>query len=205
MIKIDTIGYGSVEIVEDEAFVILNATPIIGYDFKHYLIDGNEIKANPYSFDKVENLTGEAVFYQSINSLLKNCIQGIDITGLIPSVLRRRKVLYGADLDDLDEKDVELCTADIYYDSTNIPSSRQMHKDADGGYSHDEGGFTMDASTKNSLVAKALAIYTKYEDERAKEVQIANENKKVIVEYNSSKAPVQAPERKPVKVTINLL
>ncbi|MEG0107810.1 MAG: hypothetical protein RR705_03030, partial [Lachnospiraceae bacterium] len=106
------------------------------------MINGNEVKANPYSIDKVGDIIGTAVFYQSINSLLKNCVIGIDITGLIPSVLRRRKVLYGADLDVLNERDVELCTADIYYDSTNIPSSKQMHKDADGGWSHDEGGFS---------------------------------------------------------------
>lgn len=205
MIKIDTIGNGMVEIVEDETSTTLTATPIKGYDFKHYVIGGNEVKANPYSFDASGIVSGQAVFYQSINSLLANCVQGIDITGLIPSVLRRRKVEYGADLDDLDEKDVELCTADIYYDSTNIPSSKRQNKDADGGWSHDEGGFSMDASTKNSLVAKALAIYTKYNDDRAVEVQTANENKKIIVEYNSSKSPAKPPERKPVNVKINLL
>lgn len=195
MIKIGVIGNGSVEVTENENSVTLTATPVKGYEFKHYLIGSEEIKENPYSVDNTAEIVGDAVFYQSINSLLKNCIQGIDVSGLIPGILMSREVEYGADLKDLDKRTIDLCRADIYYESTNIPSSRQMHRDADGGWSHDEGGFTMDSFTKNSLIAQALAIYTKYEDDRAEEVKQVNENKRVIVEYNSSKAPEKAPEK----------
>lgn len=195
MIKIGVIGNGSVEVAENENSATLTATPVKGYEFKHYLIDGDEIKENPYSVDNTAEVVGYAVFYQSINSLLNNCIQGIDVSGLIPGILMNREVEYGADLKDLDKRTIDLCRADIYYESTNIPSSRQMYKDADGGWSHDEGGFTMDSFTKNSLIAQALAIYTKYEDDRAEEVKQVNENKRVIVEYNSSKAPEKAPEK----------
>lgn len=205
MIKIDTIGYGSVEIIEDENFVIFNAKPIKGCDFKGFFINGITTKDNPYSMEKTGDITGTATFYQSINSYLENSVQEIDVSGLIPGILMFREVEYGTDVKELDKKDVELCKADVYYECTNIPSSRQRGKDADGEWSHDEGGFSMDSFTKNSLIAQALAIYTKYEDERAKEVQQVNENKRVIVEYLSSKPGAAAPERNPVKVTINLL
>ena len=198
MVKIGVIGNGSVDVAENENSVTITATPVKGYEFKHYLIGGEEIKENPYSVNNTTEVIGDAIFYQSINSFLNNCIQGIDVSGLIPGILMSREVEYGADLKDLDKKTIDLCRADIYYESTNIPSSRQMHRDADGGWSHDEGGFTMDSFTKNSLIAQALAIYTKYDDERAEEVRQVNENKRVIVEYNSSKAPEKAPEKQEI-------
>lgn len=206
MIKIGIIGNGSVEVAENENSVTLTATPVKGYEFKHYLIGGEEIKENPYSVDNTTGVVGNAVFYQSINSFLNNCIQGIDVSGLIPGILMSREVEYGADLKDLDKQTIDLCRADIYYESTNIPSSRQMHKDADGGWSHDEGSFSMDSYTKNSLIAQALAIYNKYEDDRAEEVKQVNENKRTIVEYLSSKPGAAAPQKAEVNAEfLNLI
>ena len=195
MVKIDTIGYGSVEIIEDENFVILNAKPVKGCDFKYFEINGEKIKENPYSFDKTGDIVGSAVFYQSINSYLENSVQEIDVSGLIPGILLFREVEYGADIAELKKEVVDLCRADVFYECTNIPSSRQKHRDSDGGWSHDEGSSSMDSYTKNSLIAQALAIYNKYEDDRAEEVKEVNENKRTIVEYLSSKPGAAAPEK----------
>lgn len=195
MIKIDTIGYGSVKIDEDENSFTITAEPVKGCDFKEFSINGITTKENPYSFEKTGDVTGAATFYQSINSYLENSVQQIDVSGLIPGILLFRNVEYGADIKELDWKDVELCKADVFYECTNIPSSRQLKKGSDSGYSEDEGGFSMDSFTKNSLIAQALAIYTKYEDERADEVQQVNMNKRTIVEYLSSKPGAAAPEK----------
>lgn len=195
MTKIGVIGNGSVEVTEDENFVTLTATPVKGCDLKEFSINGIITKDNPYSMEKTRDITGTATFYQSINSYLENSVPEIDVSGLIPGILMFRDVEYGADMKGLDKKDVELCKADVFYECTNIPSSRQKRKDADGGWSHDGGGWSVDSFTKNSLIAQALAIYTKYEDERAEEVQRVNENKRVIVEYLSSKPGAAAPEK----------
>lgn len=181
MIKIDTIGYGSVEIVEDETFVIFNATPIKGCDFKEFSINGITTKDNPYSIEKSGDITGTATFYQSINSYLQNIVLEIDVSRLIPGILMFRDIEYGTDVKELDKRDIELCKADVFYECTSIPSSRQQERDADGGWKHDKGGFSMNDFTKKSLITRALTIYTKYGDERAKE--IAPERTEINAEF----------------------
>lgn len=198
----DIVGNGSVEVTEDETSVMLDAQPVKGYDFKHFVIGGKEITRNPYMLDKPSgDLEVQAVFYESINSYLQGCAP-FDITGFIPGVLRGRGVKYKEDLNNMDEQMIELCEADLYMRMTKIPSSRQHERDSDGGWSHDGGSITISDSYRNMLTADALTIYTKYEDEKALEVQASNEHKKTIVEYNYSRPE---PTREPIKVKINLL
>lgn len=199
---IDIVGNGNVEITEDETSVLLDAEPVKGYDFKHYLIEGKEISKNPYMLEKsARDITIQAIFYESINSHLQGCAP-FDITGFIPGVLRGRAVAYKEDLDNMDDQLIELCEADLYMRMTKIPSSRQHESDSDGGWSHNGGSITISDSYRMMLTADALAIYNKYEDERAQEVQASNENKKTIVEYTSSR---KEAEKQPIKVIINLL
>lgn len=198
----DIVGNGNVEVTEDETSVMLDAQPIKGYDFKHFVIAGKEITQNPYLLAKSSgDLNVQAVFYESINSHLQGCAP-FDISGFIPGVLRGRGVSYKEDLNNMDDQMIELCEADLYMRMTKIPSSRQHERDSDGGWSHDGGSITISDSYRNMLTADALTIYNKYEDEKAKEVQASNEHKKTIVEYTSSRTE---PEKKPIKVIINLL
>lgn len=198
----DIVGNGNVEITEDESSVMLDAQPVKGYDFKHFVIEGKEITRNPYLLVKPSgDLTVQAVFYESINSYLQGCAP-FDITGFIPGVLRGRGVPYKEDLNDMESSTIELCEADLYLRMTKIPSSRQHERDADGGWSHDGGSITISDAYRNMLTADALTIYNKYEDEKAKEVQASNEHKRTIVEYTSSRSE---PTKAPIKVTINLL
>lgn len=198
----DIIGNGNVEIVEDETSAILNAVPVLGYDFKHFVIEGKEITQNPYLISQpTEDLTVQAVFYESINSYLQGCAP-FDISGFIPGVLRGRDVSYKEDLNNMEAQTIELCEADLYIRMTKIPSSRQHESDSDNGWSHNGGSITISDSYRTMLTADALAIYNKYEDEKAKEVQASNENKKTIVEYTTSRAEAT---KQPIKVIINLL
>lgn len=198
----DIIGNGDVEITENETSVMLDAQPIKGYDFKHFVIAGKEISRNPYSFPKPsEELKVQAVFYESINSYLQGCAP-FDISNFIPGVLRGREVPYKEDLNHMEVSLIELCEADLYLRMTKIPSSRQHERDSDGGWSHDGGSITISDNYRNMLTADALTIYNKYEDEKAKEVEASNENKKTIVEYSYSRPEAT---KQPIKVTINLL
>lgn len=184
----DIIGNGHVEVTEDETSVMLDAQPIKGYDFKHFVIEGKEIPRNPYLLDKSSgNLNVQAVFYESINSYLQGCAS-FDISIFIPKVLRGRKVQFKEDLDHMDERTIFLCEADLYMEMRKLPSTRQHERDSDGGWSHDGGSITISNSYRKILMADALTIYQKYGDERANEVITSNENAK-----------------EPIKVTINLL
>lgn len=201
-IIIDIVGNGNVEVTETEESVILNADPVSGYDFKNYVIDGKEITTRQYIFPKPSgDLVIPAVFYESINSYLQGCAP-FDISNFIPGVLRGRGVSYKEDLNNLDDRIIQLCEADLYLRMTKIPSSRQHESDSDGGWSHNGGSITISDSYRNMLTADALTIYNKYEDEKAKEVQASNEHKRTIVEYSYSRPEAT---KQPVKVRINLL
>lgn len=177
----DIVGNGKVEVIEDEASIILDAQPVKGYDFKHYVIEGKEISQNPYLLEKSSgDITVQAVFYESINSYLQGCAP-FDITGFIPGILRFRKVKYGEDLDHMKDQLIELCEADLYMRMTKLPSSRQHESDSDGGWSHNGGSITISDSYRKMLLSNALSIYKKYGDEKTQEVEDVKQPINVII------------------------
>lgn len=178
----DIIGNGNVEITEDETSVMLDAQPIKGYDFKYFVIEGKEITLNPYLLKKTSgDLNVQVVFYESINTYLQGCAP-FDVSSFIPVVLRGRNVSYKEDLESMELRIIDLCEADLYMRiATQQPSSKQYEKDSDGGWSHSGGSITMSDSYRKTLIAHASAIYNKYGDEKASEIQDLSHPVKVII------------------------
>jgi len=86
----------------------------------------------------------------------------VEVSQINP-ILFDRKVESGALVRDLSVKERELCTADLFmlwYSSS--PSTSGSVKDADGNWSHEEGGSTYSRADKQHLYAEAQRIYKKY-------------------------------------------
>lgn len=201
-VSVIVIGNGRVDVTEDEESVRLTAEPVDGFDFKHYILNGEEIPQREYIFPEPSgDVSVSAVFYESVNSYLQGCAP-FDISGFIPGVLRGRGISYREDISVLDDRTLELCEADLYLRMARLPSSIHHEKDADDGWSHDGGSIAISDNYRSMLTADALTIYNKYDDPKAKEVQAATLNKKTIVEYNYSRPEMTRP---PIKVTVNRL
>lgn len=87
----------------------------------------------------------------------------IDITeGCIDNILFERGIEADAVLEDTTKKQRDLCKADLYIWCALTPSISGTVKDADGGWSHSEGGTQMTLSDKRILRKMALRLYRKY-------------------------------------------
>lgn len=65
----------------------------------------------------------------------------------------------------MEEKDKDLLTADIYMWCASTPSKVSDTKDADGGWSHTEGGWETSAYDKRQLREMANALYAKWDED----------------------------------------
>lgn len=94
---------------------------------------------------------------------------GFDVEdSAIISILADRKIELGALVTDLTTKQKRLCTADLYMWCASTPSKRGSVKDADGNWSHEDGGTESSAFDKRNLRAMAKDIYKVYGEYVAK-------------------------------------
>lgn len=63
---------------------------------------------------------------------------------------------------DVSKKERDLCKADMWMWCADAPSVQGSTSDADGGWSHKEGGMQMTKSERASLRHRAREIYKKY-------------------------------------------
>lgn len=87
----------------------------------------------------------------------------LDITeGAVNDILFERGIEPGTTLDETTKKQRDLCKADLYMWCSLQPSITPSVKDADGGWSHSEGGQHMTVGDKTALRNAALRIYRLY-------------------------------------------
>lgn len=145
----DKLGDGKVQ---------LNAVPLDGYTFKHFIIDGEIIVQNPHVTDG----KWEAVFCVTMRDYLMN-VAAVNLkdTHLIPISINR-----GFSLDD-DVLDVsikmrELATADLYLLVANSPSNYGGKEESDFYWKHKESSYSMSAFDKKMFLKQANDIYLKH-------------------------------------------
>lgn len=93
---------------------------------------------------------------------LAGCV-GIDITeDAVNVILYDRDIEPDATLEETTKKQRELCKADLFMWCSTLPSTTGSVKDADGGWSHQEGGQRLTAEDKEAFRKAAVAIYRKY-------------------------------------------
>lgn len=79
------------------------------------------------------------------------------------SILFKRKIAAGAMASTLTEKQLDLCTADLYlWCAATTPSTQNNTEDSDGGWKHIEGGWQTSAFDKRELRAMAKELYEKW-------------------------------------------
>lgn len=59
------------------------------------------------------------------------------------TILVRRRLDGQTPADELDERDLDLAEAEVYYALSNLPVGGTTVKDVDGSWSHSEGGWTV--------------------------------------------------------------
>lgn len=98
----------------------------------------------------------------TIEEYLKGKV-GFDVNdNAIASILVDREVAAGTDVTELDKRTKDLCRADLYMWCASTPSKTGSVKDADGVWSHQEGGSESSAFDKRTLRQMANDIYGIY-------------------------------------------
>lgn len=206
-ISIDILnGNGNVEgmgTYESGTPVSIIITPSPGFDVKHVTIkDGDK---EPVQVEKsaminldddgsmgfdittgAEDMIVGVYFYVSIESYLQTKTS-IDVSRFLQGIRTDRNIEYGADVDSIGDIDKKLCEADLYMCLSSLPTTRTAAKDADGGWSHQGEGITVSLSDKQGFIARAMAVYKKYDPEKYEEVEQSMQYKKTIVEYSYSR------------------
>lgn len=105
----------------------------------------------------------------------------MDITeGCVNDILFERGIEPGTSLDETSKKQRDLCKADLYMWCSLQPSISARVSDADGGWSHSEGGQHMTAGDKNALRAQAMRIYRLYGECRGSGIRVVNHGMRVM-------------------------
>lgn len=61
----------------------------------------------------------------------------------LQTILRKRNLAPNIPLEYLEQKDMDLAEAEVYYQLCNLPVGGSTIKDVDGSWSHTEGGWTI--------------------------------------------------------------
>lgn len=111
-----------------------------------------------------EATTYEDVSKITIEEYLRN-VTAYDIPdGTIANILLRRGANWGTLVADMSDKDVDLCTADLYMWAASTPSSKNDTEDASGNWKHKEGGWQTSAYDKRQLRQMAQELYSKWDE-----------------------------------------
>lgn len=88
------------------------------------------------------------------------------------SILFKRKVAEGADVDTLEERDLDLCLAEVYMWCASTPSSKNNTEDSDGSWKHTEGGWQTSAYDKRQMRTMALDLFKKWGESLSSESKV---------------------------------
>lgn len=82
----------------------------------------------------------------------------------IRAILYRRGLTPTASTDSLDERMLDLCTADLYMWCATTPSTKNKTEESDGQWKSVNGGWSTSAYDKRQLRAAAEVLYAKWEE-----------------------------------------
>lgn len=78
------------------------------------------------------------------------------------TILMKRGVLVGSYVADVDDKDKDLCLADLYMFASTLPLVKNNTEDSDGGWKHTEGGYQYSVTDRRSFRSMARTLYAKW-------------------------------------------
>lgn len=77
-------------------------------------------------------------------------------------VLAKRKLKADTQIYDLEERDLDLAEAEVYYSLSNLPVGGATTKDVDGSWSHSEGGWTVSGENIREWYRKYVSLREKW-------------------------------------------
>lgn len=77
-------------------------------------------------------------------------------------VLAKRKLKGDTPIEELDERDLDLAEAEVYYQLCNLPVGGSTTKDVDGSWSHTEGGWTVSGANLAEWWKKYVSLRQKW-------------------------------------------
>jgi len=80
-------------------------------------------------------------------------------------VLVRRRIEEGTEVANLSEEDLDLAEGMAYYWLSNLPTSAGTSKDADGDWSHSEGGWQISAENVAEWKRRCKMLYLRWNQE----------------------------------------
>ena len=80
----------------------------------------------------------------------------------LSAILFKRNVIAGFDVGDLEERDRDLCLAEVYMWCATTPSAKNNTEDADGNWKHVEGGWQTSAYDERQMRAMAKELFDKW-------------------------------------------
>lgn len=83
----------------------------------------------------------------------------------ILTILTKRQIEEQTKVSCLDERQLDLATADLYMYCASAPSSKGATNDSHGSWKHQEGGYECSVSDKRNLRKMAYALYSKWGEE----------------------------------------
>ena len=78
------------------------------------------------------------------------------------SILMKRGVAPQSDYYDVEERDRDLCLADLYVFNSTLPLVKNNTEDSDGGWKHTEGGYQYSVTDRRTFRSMARALYAKW-------------------------------------------
>ena len=96
-------------------------------------------------------------YLQDISPLLEE--------GVLRVILAKRRLAAELPIDDLEERDIELAEAEVYYHLSNLPVGGATTKEVDGSWSHTSGGWTVSGANIAEWYRKYAALREKWGEE----------------------------------------
>lgn len=85
--------------------------------------------------------------------------------GVLRVILAKRRLSPEMPLDDLDERELDLAEAEVYYHLSNLPVGGATTKEVDGSWSHTDGGWTVSGANIAEWYRKYAALREKWGEE----------------------------------------
>lgn len=98
----------------------------------------------------------------TIKDYLANIVNFDIPSEALDAILAKRGVYGEVPFADLELRDTELCTADLYIWICTSPTKYGGVSDSDNGWSHKDSGYTLSSADKKRLIGLANDIYDKY-------------------------------------------
>jgi len=85
--------------------------------------------------------------------------------GVLRVILAKRRLSPEMPLDDLDERELDLAEAEVYFHLSNLPVGGATTKEVDGSWSHTDGGWTVSGANIAEWYRKYAALREKWGEE----------------------------------------